>query len=640
MSIGVLQERQSSAGAGFVSSVSLAFTSNVTAGSACHAIGAHGSVTVTETFSDNNSNTWPGGVLDRVQDTVGGLWFYQQSTQNMNAGATTVTTSFSATRNFPCLWLKEIGGAATTGSPDGHNSVTNASTTSQNLTANNANVPALVSVLSCNANTQEVPSLDGTYTASSANPGWNFGGGISSTIAGHKRVTSGTTQSVTNTQASADALTTLMMVFDELQTGTTITPTQGAGTFAGLAAVMALGMTPAVGAAAFQGYAPTVSQKSPDLAPSPGTASFLGYSPGLNLTMTPAVGALTAAGQASNFFVTSGRTITPASGTLSFTGAAAIQGLGNSTGSGSGAWQGYAPTVSLGTSGGAITPNQADMTLTGYAVSQTLTLSPPAQGVLSFQGYAPFLGGNIIAVPPQAALSFQGYAPILGISPQTGALSFQGQSSPLAQTIGGGTPGALAFTGLAPVLSLSGLTVTGTLSFTGLAPTVTNQFTRIPGTGALNFTGNLSPSSFLSTGVGSAAWTGYAPTLTNSGAHPITTRHFMQRFPVGTDGTVQCVDFSRAVAPFVFWQENKVDANGLLCVVVDGVPTGWDDGLQVNASECLILTRNPVAPVSWTNGLQIDARGFLIVTDNPTLPVFNMQGLQFDVNGYLVVTIS
>lgn len=67
--------------------------------------------------------------------------------------------------------------------------------------------------------------LDATLTPSPLNPGWNFGGGTSSTVAGHKRITSTGSQSITNTQSVADALSTLMAIFDEVAGGGTGTAT-------------------------------------------------------------------------------------------------------------------------------------------------------------------------------------------------------------------------------------------------------------------------------------------------------------------------------------------------------------------------------------------------------------------------------
>jgi hypothetical protein len=228
LTIGVLQEAQTSAGSPTVGSISIAFGSAITAGSAIHVFGAHGNgSSPTPTFSDNNGNTWPGNALDLVNDTVGGIKLFHQVLQNANAGATTVTLTFTASSSsFPCIWVREIGQATTTGNPDGHNSVTNASTTSQNLTCTSTVQPALISALSCNANTQEVPVKDASFTAGLIGPGWNFGGGTSSTITCHKRVTATGTQSVTNTQALADALTTLMAVFDEVAGAVVFVPYQ------------------------------------------------------------------------------------------------------------------------------------------------------------------------------------------------------------------------------------------------------------------------------------------------------------------------------------------------------------------------------------------------------------------------------
>jgi len=215
MTISVLQEKQISPGGAFASSLALAFTSSITAGSAIHAIFQYNGAVQTVNFSDNNGNTWPAGTLDNFNDP-GNSSTCHQVLNNANAGATTITATITgSSTNFLCLWIKEIGGAATTGSPDGHNGVNSTSTTSQNISATNTSQPALISVLVSNDSTQEVPVLDASLTASSINPGWNYGGATSSTVAGHKRITSTGLQTLTNTQASADSLNAVMAIFLE-----------------------------------------------------------------------------------------------------------------------------------------------------------------------------------------------------------------------------------------------------------------------------------------------------------------------------------------------------------------------------------------------------------------------------------------
>lgn len=397
-------------------------------------------------------------------------------------------------------------------------------------------------------------------------------------------------------------------------------------------------IAPTQGALAFTGQQPNVLNSS---RPVPGVASLAltGLTVAMDLTMPTSVGSASFTGFAPSISVVSGRTITPASGSLALTGVSAKQGFTNTPTVGTASWIGLQPNVSLNTAGGSLTPNQADMAFTGYAVSQTLTLPPLLEADMAFVGYAPALGGQALSIPAQATLAFTGYAPLVQFPTGVGSLSWQGQAVALTNTMGT-TQGPLAFTGFAPVLSGSGLTIPATLSFVGQAPKVVGQAILTPGTGTLTFNGNPLGLSYINPPTGALSFTGLAPTFTNSSSRPATPRHYMQRFPVGTDGTVQCVDVTRAVAPFVFWNEVKVDTNGMMMIVVDGLPTGWDDGLQVNAAECIVITRTPIAPMDWTDGLQLDSRGFLCVTDNPTLPVFNMQGMQFDVNGYLVVTIS
>ncbi len=614
----------------------LAYGSNNTAGNSLMLQVRIGGTSQTITVSDSQGNTW---AQDVAPVWIGGLGSVSAfSAHNVKAGANTVTITLGSSATTARFFIEEYNpGAANVGAFDAgvQNNGSGSTLDSTNATPTTTTSVAI--------------GFAGNNSAATFTAGTGFGNldqvpAAPNARAGFEDQLLTTTTALDATFPSGGAAggwACLIAIYKAVASGITITPTQGAATLAGLAAVMSLGMTPSTGSVAFQGYAPVLVRTSPAIAPPPGSASFQGYPPVVDYDIPPTPGALAFAGQAPTIALSSSRVITPGNATLTLTGPAVSQAWTDLTGLGSAAWQGYSPVVSVSTSGSTqISPQQADMAFTGYAVSQLLTLLPPAPAVLAFQGYAPFLGGNIISSPTQAALAFQGYAPILGLPTQTGSVSWQGQASALNYSIGGGTPAALAFTGQAPIVTYSGLTTPGTLSFQGYAPVVSNQFILTPQTGTLSFNGTVSRISFLAASPGSLAFNGLAPTVTNSAQHVLTNPHYMQRFPIGTDGTVQCVDVTRAVPPFVFWNENKVDTNGRLMVVVDGLPAGWDDGLQVTASECIIVTRNPVGPSWWTDGLQLDSRGFLCVTDNPTLPVFNMQGMQFDSNGYLVVTIG
>jgi hypothetical protein len=619
------------------------FPSNITVGNLLYVLITYDNTAgVSDTVSDNLGNTYT--LIDRVNDTTDNQVVAQYSAPITTGGTCAPKLNTPNSNPARAILVAEYSGLSST--VDGHHAgarQSNPGTTANALTSGNGtNTVQPAAIL---AGTFDVSSV----SVSTAGTGFTSRGtgGLAANVPFinlfDKRTTTAGAQAATATATDGTgAHVTLMAMFDEAgSSNTTITPTQGSLALTGLAAIMGLGMTPSTGSAAFQGYAPTLVRTSPQIAPTQGSLNFQGLAPVIDYDIPPTQGALAFAGQAPTLFISSGRVITPGNAALTLTGPTVAQAWTDLTGQGNAAWQGYAPVVSVSTSGSTqISPQQADMAFVGYAVSQLLTLVPPAPAVLAFQGYAPFLGGNIIANPSQAALAFQGYAPILGLPTQTGSLSWQGQAPALAYTLGAGTPAALAFTGQAPVVTYSGLTTPGSLSFQGYAPVVSNQMILTPQTGTLSFNGTVTRISFLAASPGSLAFTGLAPTVTNSGQHLLTSPHYMQRFPIGTDGTVQCVDVTRAVAPFVFWNENKVDTNGRLMVVVDGLPAGWDDGLQVTASECIIVTRTPIGPATWTDGLQLDSRGFLCVTDNPTLPVFNMQGMQFDSNGYLVVTIG
>lgn len=219
--ISVLQERQTSGGASGVTSISLAFSSSVTAGSALHAIAGHdGGVGTTYTFSDGG-NTWPPGVLDHVSSAAAGATLLHQVAEAAAAGPTTITLTFDTGHSFPCLWIREIGDATLAGNPDGHNAVDTESTTSQTISATNANQPALISIVVSNqGGSPTVPTLDASLTEGPASPGWNFGGAFASTtISGSKRITTTGTQSVTNTISPASQLFAVMAIFKEASGG-------------------------------------------------------------------------------------------------------------------------------------------------------------------------------------------------------------------------------------------------------------------------------------------------------------------------------------------------------------------------------------------------------------------------------------
>lgn len=380
MTISVLQDRQVSNGGTSVSSIALAFSSNLTAGSALHGLGTHvGSDSPTIAYTDNNSNTWGSGTLDLANDTVGGIKTFHQTSQNLNSGACTVTITFTGTPpSFASIWIREIGGAASTGNPSGHNGVFSSSTTSQAISATNTSNPALISVLSCNSNTQEVPSLDASLTASSANPGWNFGGGISSTVAGHKRITTTASQTVTNTQASADALVSVMAIFLEAGGGggLTLALTGQAATFTA-GTLPPSNSKPLLGQAGTSAAGTLVPSTSKALLGSSGTFSLGTLIPSTTIGLTGAsstftAGVVTVAGSGNVTVALIGQASAFAQGALGVSISVPLLGLGSTSATGT-MVMGSSPTLvgaSSQFSGGVLTP-ASSVGLSGSVLSAT-----------------------------------------------------------------------------------------------------------------------------------------------------------------------------------------------------------------------------------------------------------------------------
>lgn len=211
--------------------------------------------------------------------------------------------------------------------------------------------------------------------------------------------------------------------------------------------------------------------------------------------------------------VTSGTTVLPDVGILSFAGfAAAVAITANvlcSPGVGTGTFSAFAPTV-------------------GVSNNQVVL---PGAGLGSFSGFAPSvtIGTNVLAGVGSA--TFAGQAPTIGLSdnkqvlPGVGAASFAGFAPTVAATdykvVLPGV-GSATFAGFAPTPSVSNNQVVlpgvGSATFTGFSPTVTASDHKqvLPGTGVLTFTGQapaLDNSITVQPGAGDVSISGFAPTV-------------------------------------------------------------------------------------------------------------------------------
>ncbi|MBS0364919.1 MAG: hypothetical protein JSR67_03735 [Proteobacteria bacterium] len=207
----VLQERQTSGGGSSVSSVALAFSSNLTAGSALHVVGGQANaVSPAYTFSDNNGGSYT--ALDSPTWDSANSWGQAHAySANHAAGATTVTLTFNASETFVALWIREIGGVTAT-PIDGHNNVNAASGTSASASATNSNQPALWSAVAVQTpNTAALSAGTGTQDIA----GWNYTGATNYGLSSHSRVTTAGSQTATFNTATAGKISISLAIFDE-----------------------------------------------------------------------------------------------------------------------------------------------------------------------------------------------------------------------------------------------------------------------------------------------------------------------------------------------------------------------------------------------------------------------------------------
>lgn len=199
MTISVLQERGTDTAA-TVSSLALAFTSNVTAGSSIHVTGTS-NVNGTGSFTDNNGGTYTR--LGGVYDTNNSVTNEQGNADSHAAGATTVTYHPASTVPFVGIAIREIGGTSGYDSPQ-HSEVLRASpgTTTNAITGTAVTPsaqPGLISVFVIDPTAADALTSGTGYTLGLPHGTYaNLGGMISESL----RYTATTALTATATDAT------------------------------------------------------------------------------------------------------------------------------------------------------------------------------------------------------------------------------------------------------------------------------------------------------------------------------------------------------------------------------------------------------------------------------------------------------
>lgn len=168
----------------------------------------------------------------------------------------------------------------------------------------------------------------------------------------------------------------------------------------------------------------------------------------------------------------------------------------------------WSPKTASGGSTTTLTPDNASLTVTGFAPSLNTTLTPDA-GSPSVTGNAPVTGLGV--TPAAAAAALTGFSPALNeaITPASGSLTLTG-NAPILDLVPGA--GSLVLTGFAPVLVTTLTPSSGSLTVNANAPVV--GLGVIPDSGSLTITG-YAPLLLQTIIPGSATLTitGYEPTL-------------------------------------------------------------------------------------------------------------------------------
>jgi hypothetical protein len=214
MTTSILQERETSNGAGNVASIQLAFANPVTVGSSIHVICSGIDTATSFTCSDSVNGTY-GAALDTIDQAGDTQRLAHFKFDNTATGTPTVTITPNTSIAFLAIWIREIGG--TSGYDSAHKTnlqTTLAAGTDVITTGTQApnTQPGLLSALAVNTSNFVVPTTGTGFTAGAS--GWTFG--TSNTACSEsKRYTALTAIAATFTNSATNNFATLAAFFKE-----------------------------------------------------------------------------------------------------------------------------------------------------------------------------------------------------------------------------------------------------------------------------------------------------------------------------------------------------------------------------------------------------------------------------------------
>jgi hypothetical protein len=215
MTISVLQERETSTSAS-VSSLALAFSSNLTAASSIHAVGTSNDSNASFTCADTANGSY-GAALDNI-DAPGGADLQRAAHfkfDNSASGADTVTITLNTSAGFVGILIREIGGTSgfdthvgrlQTGPGAGTDAVSTGNATPSVQ-------PGLISAFAQDMSAFNTPAVGTGFTAGIA--AFSGFGGAAMARSESKRYTSTAAQAATFTGVVSDDYVTLAAFFKE-----------------------------------------------------------------------------------------------------------------------------------------------------------------------------------------------------------------------------------------------------------------------------------------------------------------------------------------------------------------------------------------------------------------------------------------
>jgi hypothetical protein len=208
-----LQERPSFASTA-ATSISLAYASNLTAGSLQHVFGTcDGTKDFAATPVSDSKGTAFGATLDNVNDGTNQQRIGHWASSAVTSGADTVTVFFNASAAFNGIWIKEVGGVSSIDKTTGANQqtpTTGTDSTSSGQTSTLTSQPALVSGLSMRTAGGSGPNVGTGFTDTWGALDWS-----TQARSENKRVTSTAGVAATFTALANVAHTTIVAVFRE-----------------------------------------------------------------------------------------------------------------------------------------------------------------------------------------------------------------------------------------------------------------------------------------------------------------------------------------------------------------------------------------------------------------------------------------